>query len=206
MARHPQVAKYIDMPLQHAHPDMLKRMKRPNDMQRTRRIIGSLREAMPDIAIRTTFIVGFPGETEKTVRETIDFIRENEPDYYRAQMWYCEPGTPIQQHRDKYDIKGEGFVWSHATMDSLSAMDQIDQMFLSVRESIWLPQWSFDFWIIPYLLGRGISAANLRDFMESANKLLALEIACLPGDQKRGLQQQHLQAMLTMAGQWQLDA
>ena len=78
-----------------------------------------------------SFIIGFPGETDQTVEETIDFIRETKPDYYRAQMWYCEPGTPIQNERLKYDIKGEGFVWSHATMDSLEAMDHIDRMFLT---------------------------------------------------------------------------
>ena len=146
-----------------------------------------------------SFIVGFPGETEETVRETINFIRENEPDYYRAQMWYCEPGTPIQQHREKYDIKGEGFVWSHATMDSLMAMDQIDQMFLSVKESIWLPQWSFDFWVVPYLLGRGISLDRFKLFMSQAHKLLALEIASVPEHQKKLTQRDLLNTMISDA-------
>jgi p-methyltransferase len=86
-----------------------------------------------------SFIIGFPGETDETVEETIDFIRETKPDYYRAQMWYCEPGTAIQNQRVKYDIKGEGFVWSHATMDSLEAMDHIDRMFLTIDQSLWLP-------------------------------------------------------------------
>ena len=74
-----------------------------------------------------SFIVGFPGETSQTVQETIDFINEAKPDYFRAQMWYCEPGTPIQNERIKYQIEGEGFVWRHATMDSLEAMDHIDR-------------------------------------------------------------------------------
>jgi|GEM_PF-3089347 len=119
--------------------------------------------------------LGFPGETDETVAETIDFIRETKPDYYRAQMWYCEPGTPIQNERLKFDIKGEGFVWSHATMDSLEAMDHIDRMFLTLDQSLWLPQWSFDFWIVPYLLGKGISLAQFRDFMTQSHKLLSLE-------------------------------
>lgn len=143
-----------------------------------------------------SFIVGFPGETEETVRETRDFIKENKPDYYRAQMWYCEPGTPIQNQREKYGIKGEGFVWSHATMDSLMAMDQIDQMFLSVHESIWLPQWSFDFWIVPYLIGRGISLERFKSFMSQAHKLLALEIASVPAHQKKTAQRDLLTMMM----------
>src|SRR5262249_42750100 len=146
-----------------------------------------------------SFIVGFPGETEETVRETIDFIRENKPDYYRAQMWYCEPGTPIQHQREKYDINGEGFVWSHATMDSLMAMDLIDQMFLSVHESIWLPQWPFDFWVVPYLMGRGISLDRFKSFMFQAHKLLALEIASVPEHQKKVAQEDLLSIMMSEA-------
>ena len=92
-----------------------------------------------------SFITGFPGETDETVQETIDFIRDTRPDYYRSQMWYCEPGTPIQNERQKYQIDGEGFVWEHATMDSMAAMDHIDRMFLEIKESVLLPQWSFDF-------------------------------------------------------------
>ena len=92
-----------------------------------------------------SFIIGFPGETRETVDETIAFIKESRPDYYRAQLWYCEPGTPIEHQRERYGITGDGFVWSHATMDSLDAMDHIDRLFLTINESVWLPQWSFDF-------------------------------------------------------------
>lgn len=143
-----------------------------------------------------SFITGFPGETEETVDETISFIRQTKPDYYRSQMWYCEPGTPIQNQRAKYDIKGEGFVWSHATMDSLEAMDHIDKMFLTITESTWLPQWSFDFWIIPYLLGKGISIERFKEFMAYAQKLLAMEIAYVPESQKAAKQQEYLQRMV----------
>jgi radical SAM PhpK family P-methyltransferase len=153
-----------------------------------------------------SFIVGFPGETVETVEETIAFIKETKPDYYRAQMWYCEPGTPIQNERLKYDINGEGFVWSHATMDSLEAMDHIDRMFLTIDESLWLPQWSFDFWIIPYLMGMGISLDQFREFMVQAHKLLSLEIAFVPEHQKRSLRQQCLQNILAMARNWKYDS
>lgn len=143
-----------------------------------------------------SFITGFPGETEETVNETIDFIRQTKPDYYRSQMWYCEPGTPIQNQRAKFDINGEGFVWSHATMDSLEAMDQIDRMFLTINESTWLPQWSFDFWTIPYLIGKGISLDRFKHLMTLAHKMLRLEIASVPEQQKNVMQQDYLQSML----------
>jgi p-methyltransferase len=80
-------------------------------------------------------------------------------------------------------------------MDSLTAMDHIDKMFLSIDESIWLPQWSFDFWIIPYLLGKGISFEQFREFMFHASKLLALEIAYVPQEEKSASQEGHLQSM-----------
>jgi p-methyltransferase len=149
-----------------------------------------------------SFIIGFPGETDETVAETTDFIRTTRPDYYRAQMWYCEPGTPIQHERLKYDINGEGFVWSHATMDSLEAMDHIDRMFLTLDQSLWLPQWSFDFWIIPYLLGRGLSLEQFREFMTQAQKLLRLEIASVPEREKERMQQEYLHNIIASARDW----
>jgi p-methyltransferase len=151
-----------------------------------------------------SLICGFPGETDATVAETVNFIRESKPTYYRAQLWYCEAGTPIERQREKYQIKGEGFVWSHATMDSLEAMDHIDKAFLTIKESTWLPQWSFDFWAIPYLLGKGVSLEQLRVLMAEAHQLLALEIASVPRERKAGLQQAHLQEMVrAAAGQFQ---
>jgi radical SAM PhpK family P-methyltransferase len=153
-----------------------------------------------------SFIIGFPGETEETVRETAAFIRENKPDYYRAQLWYCEPGTPIEHQREQYGISGEGFVWKHNTMDSLEAMDHIEEMFLTIHESCWLPQWSFDFWTIPYLLGKGLQTAQFKELMSWAHKLLRLEIAYVPTLQKETMQGEYLQAMVNQVKSWQQSA
>ena len=149
-----------------------------------------------------SFILGFPGETAETVQETRDFIHATKPDYYRCQMWYCEPGTPIQNFREKYDIKGEGFVWSHATMDSLEAMDHIDRLFLSTTDSLWLPQWSFDFWTVPYLIGKGISLDRFKEFMTQANRLLALEIASVDEREKITLQRDYFDKMVASVQSW----
>ncbi len=105
MAKHPQVAKYIDIPLQHAHPDMLKRMKRPNDVERNRRLIASLRGAMPDIAIRTTFIVGFPGETDEEFRALLDFLDEMQFDNVGMFTYSAEKGTPAADLPDQVPEK-----------------------------------------------------------------------------------------------------
>ena len=105
MARHPQIAKYIDMPLQHAHPETLKRMKRPNDVERTRRIVASLREAMPDIAIRTTFIVGFPGETDEEFKTLLAFLEEMQFDNVGMFTYSPEKGTPGADMPDQVSEK-----------------------------------------------------------------------------------------------------
>ncbi len=76
MAAHPQVCHYIDLPLQHAHPGVLKRMKRPHNMKKVRALIADLRRAMPEIAIRTTFIVGYPKETEEEFAALLAFLEE----------------------------------------------------------------------------------------------------------------------------------
>lgn len=143
-----------------------------------------------------SFILGFPGETEDTFKESVDFIRATRPDYYRAQLWYCEPGTPVDHQREKYGIEGEGFVWSHDTMDSMEAMDHIDRAFLQIKESTWLPQWSFDFWTIPYLLGKGYSLEQFKELMAWSHRLLALEIAYVPEKEKKSKQQEYLLKMV----------
>ena len=84
-------------------------------------------------------------------------------------------------------------------MDSLEAMDHIDRLFLSVQESVWLSQWSFDFWIIPYLLGKGISLETFRGLMAQAHQMLRLEIASVAPHERAGMQRKCLQRMIETA-------
>jgi ribosomal protein S12 methylthiotransferase len=76
MADLPQVVHYLDVPLQHGAVSTLKRMRRPANLAMVRRMIADLRAAMPDIALRTSLITGFPGETEAEFQELLDFVRE----------------------------------------------------------------------------------------------------------------------------------
>ncbi len=75
-----RVLPYLDVPFQHAHPDVLKRMKRPASGERNLERIARWREACPEVVIRSTFIAGFPGETEAEFDTLLDFIREAELD------------------------------------------------------------------------------------------------------------------------------
>jgi ribosomal protein S12 methylthiotransferase len=98
MASHSQVCHYLDMPLQHGHPDTLRRMRRPHNVERTLRWMESLRSAMPDITLRTTFIVGYPGETGAEFQGLLDFMRTVEFDRVGIFTFSREPDT------DAYDL------------------------------------------------------------------------------------------------------
>jgi ribosomal protein S12 methylthiotransferase len=94
MSGDPRVCHYLDLPLQHAHPDTLRRMKRPANVERTRRLIVDLRAAMPDVALRTSFIVGYPGETEREFETLLDFVSEIRFDRVGVFLYSPEVGTP----------------------------------------------------------------------------------------------------------------
>ena len=94
MAREPKMAHYLDMPLQHGDPRTLRRMHRPSRMETVYDHLAKLRAAMPDIALRTTFIVGYPGETEEEFQGLLDFVGAAEFDRLGAFRFSAEPGTP----------------------------------------------------------------------------------------------------------------
>lgn len=101
MASLPQVCHYLDIPLQHASAAVLRRMRRPSNPDRVRRMFARLRSATPDIALRTTFIVGYPGETEAEFEELLDFVREMRFDHVGAFIHSPEPGTPAARARNQ---------------------------------------------------------------------------------------------------------
>jgi len=93
MAEHPQVLPYLDIPLQHAHPDTLRRMRRPANMSWVHRTLEKMRRVIPNLALRTTFIVGYPGESEDEFQTLLDFIAEIKFDRVGAFQFSFEKGT-----------------------------------------------------------------------------------------------------------------
>jgi ribosomal protein S12 methylthiotransferase len=93
MANTPQILPYLDIPLQHGHPDTLRRMRRPSNVAMVNSTIARLRAAMPDIALRTTFIVGYPGETEAEFQGLLNFVEAARFDKVGAFTFSPEPGT-----------------------------------------------------------------------------------------------------------------
>ncbi|HEX2254145.1 MAG TPA: PhpK family radical SAM P-methyltransferase [Thermoanaerobaculia bacterium] len=196
--------KGVFLGIESGSPSVLENMNKKASADHYRRGIEMLRRH--GILTFGSFIVGFPGESAATVAETVEFIRENKVDYFRAQMWYNEAGTPIHQQKEKYGITGDGFVWTHDSMDSLEAMDHIERMILTIEDSQWLPQWSFDFWYIPYLLGKGVSLDQFKRYMERANRMLTLEIASVPAEEKAALQQGYLAELVDEVRSWKLTS
>jgi ribosomal protein S12 methylthiotransferase len=101
MATRPQIVHYVDIPLQHGHPEVLKRMRRPANIDWVYRTFEKIRAAMPDVAIRTTFIVGYPGETEEEFEGLLKFVRDLQFDRVgrssiRSNRAHRPPNLPIK--------------------------------------------------------------------------------------------------------------
>ncbi|MCB0114980.1 MAG: radical SAM protein, partial [Caldilineaceae bacterium] len=103
MAREDKIVPYLDMPLQHGDPRTLRRMMRPSRLEMVYDHIEKLRAAMPNIALRTTFIVGYPGETEEEFQGLLDFAQAIEFDKVGAFTFSPEPTTPSYLLPDQVD-------------------------------------------------------------------------------------------------------
>ena len=96
MVEFPQLLPYLDIPLQHADPKVLQLMRRPSDVDWVRHTVAKMRAKLPDLVIRTTFIVGFPGESEHSFQVLKDFIEEMQFDHVGVFTYSIENGTPAQ--------------------------------------------------------------------------------------------------------------
>ena len=93
MAECEKVCKYIDLPLQHASADVLRRMRRPGNRDAYDKLLARIRARVPDVTLRTTFIVGFPGETEQDVDDLLSFVRDTKFDHVGVFTYSHEEGT-----------------------------------------------------------------------------------------------------------------
>ncbi len=93
MAEHDALLPYLDMPIQHADKEVLRSMGRPSNVDMTRRLVDHARTKLPDVAMRTTLIVGHPGETDAQFETLVDFVVEMEFDHVGVFTYSHEPGT-----------------------------------------------------------------------------------------------------------------
>ena len=101
LAKSKRILPYIDMPLQHANDQMLKRMQRRVNHQDTRELLSKLRKRIPNLVMRTTFITGFPGETDEQFEELVEFVREQKFERLGVFTYSYEPDTPAAKLPDQ---------------------------------------------------------------------------------------------------------
>ena len=94
MAEQPKIVKYLDIPLQHGHPATLRRMRRPSNIDWVYRTVGKMRDRIADLCVRTTFIVGYPGETDEEFDGLMKFVDDMQFDRVGVFTYSFEPGTP----------------------------------------------------------------------------------------------------------------
>jgi len=111
MAKHDQILPYLDIPLQHGHRETLKRMKRPAKIEWVYETLDKLRSTIPHLAVRTTFIVGYPGETDEEFDGLMQFVSDLEFDRVGAFKYSYEIGTPSATLADHVpdDVKQERY-------------------------------------------------------------------------------------------------
>ncbi len=100
MAECEKVCKYVDLPLQHASADVLRRMRRPGNREGYDKLLARIRATVPGVTLRTTFIVGFPGETEADFEQLCDFVRTTEFDHVGVFTYSHEEGTRAFEMED----------------------------------------------------------------------------------------------------------
>lgn len=130
MARQPKVLHYIDLPLQHADDKILKAMNRRGDNAYLRETIAKIRNAMPDAVIRTTFIIGFPGEGEEEFETLAEFINEIEFDRLGCFSFSPQEGTPA------FDFDGQVDDETKLRRGEIIMGDQIDIVNVKNHERI----------------------------------------------------------------------
>ncbi|MCA1575884.1 MAG: radical SAM protein [Acidobacteria bacterium] len=156
-------------------PDVLKIMKKvatPEQYLRGMKLLNA-----SGIMTFASLIVGFPGETERSVENTIQLLQDAGPTFFRGEIWYNNPRAPIySKSKDVHNINGFGYKWRHNTMDWEQGCEMVLKLFKTVSNSTWLPMYDFDFWILPYLEGKGLTVDQIKNFVGACGDLLSMEI------------------------------
>lgn len=158
----------VYMGLESGNNRVLKNMNKLTTVEKYRRGIPILKKA--GINTDGNFIIGFPGETYESAQDSLRLIEDMELDFYRAQLWYLDPMQPIWERRKEFNIQGESFEWKHATMDAKTACDLVDEIMLTVKKSIWIPHFAFNYDGVWRLIHRGFSLEQVKDLLRAFEK------------------------------------
>jgi ribosomal protein S12 methylthiotransferase len=130
MAHEGRICKYLDVPLQHISDRILAQMGRKVTAQQTRELIAKVRKKIPGVSLRTTFIVGLPGETEKDFQELIEFVREAQFEKMGVFMFSREEGTPAYHMPDQVPERIKKQRWEILMQEQKKISEKLQKRFL----------------------------------------------------------------------------
>jgi ribosomal protein S12 methylthiotransferase len=145
-----KIVPYLDMPLQHASDPVLKRMQRRVNRPATEQLLGKLRDQIPDLVLRTTFIAGFPGETRDQFQEMVDFVERWRFERVGVFPYSLEPDTPAARldghlpdeekaaRRDELMLVQQGIAHDHARRQVGRTLDVIVDRPSGERDDVWI--------------------------------------------------------------------
>ena len=151
-------------------PTVLKAMNKGVTVEKYLHGIKRLKEN--GVITHGSFIIGHPGETEETVRETLAFINEAQPTFYCLEIFFMSNHIPIAKKREHYGIEKAQYSWKHNGMDWQRASELVEVGYRSIKNSVFLPNYSFDLWSVAYLMGQGLSLDQIKSFLSTASEIL----------------------------------
>ncbi|MFH0868758.1 MAG: radical SAM protein, partial [archaeon] len=152
--------------IESADDELLKRMNKRAHTEQYRRGISWLKNK--GIAVLAAFVLGFPGETQATLRKNIEFIEDTCVDFYSLKEFYLLEATDVYRDRSRYSLEGVGNKWSHLTMNYQVAADSKLEMFQSIHNSVAVdPDTSL--WHLAYLVDQGLNLLEIKGFQKQIN-------------------------------------
>ena len=129
-----------------------------------------------------SLIVGYPGETSRSVTNSIQFLRDAKPSGFRAELYFHSTNTPVHDQAEQYQLVGEGYSWRHASLRWQDAVNELVQMYSSVTDCPVVAEHMFDFWSLPYLIGKGMTKNDYEAFIKAAHPFLVRSMKDEPFD------------------------
>jgi anaerobic magnesium-protoporphyrin IX monomethyl ester cyclase len=155
--------------IESANEAVLKNMNKKTKPAQFARSLHLLKKyGIPSVA---AFIIGFPGETEGSIKEDIAFIESSAPDFYAVQEFYFIRHTPAYQKKDKFGLSGLGNCWSHKTMGYDLANEWKMKMFMDIKNSIFVDP-GMDLWYIAYLYDQGYRIEDIMILQKEMNMVI----------------------------------
>jgi radical SAM superfamily enzyme YgiQ (UPF0313 family) len=164
---------FVQLGIESGNNQMLKNMDKQATVEEYRRGLALLNQY--EIPTGATFIIGFPGETYDTIKDTKNFIEETQPTYYDAFVWNCRPNTPICEEADKYNLKISPYDWSHETMDAQTAYNILFKEFpVGIENSIYVANFfGLEFYEIFHSKhNKGLEINKFNNFLETFNECI----------------------------------